>query len=78
MRKKVHLIEGKQLSHQLGVGGGGGEISKSECEGEKWMLERGQKLSTGTRPRITHRQTPCGGTSLLKYDKVDCENLWGQ
>lgn len=55
MKKKVHLIEGKQLSHQLGVGGGQGQRSKSECEGEKWMLERGQKLSTGTRPRITQQ-----------------------
>lgn len=47
MKKKVHLIEAKQLSHQLG----GEEMDKSECEGEKWVLERGEKLSTGNQTR---------------------------
>lgn len=51
MTKKVHLIEAKQLSRQLGVRGGGEEMDKSECEGEKWVLERGEKLSTGNQTR---------------------------
>lgn len=71
MKKKVHLIEAKQLSHQLGVGGGGDEMSKSGCEGEKWMLERGRSCPREPDQELHNRQTPPGGTSLLKCDKVE-------